>query len=103
MVVRMDGYYIMALSQICEEYFDQSEYSIGGPKESAVCLEKYVDGWVVYEKEKNSQNDVVHYDDEQKACVDFLRRLSTISDFALIEEKFREGCKAKRRRCIGGV
>ena len=53
---------ISALQDLCKEFFEEEEYSLDGPKESAVCMEKISNEWSVYEKEKNSRNDAFLYD-----------------------------------------
>ena len=45
---------VRALQDICSEHFKEDEYSLDGPKECAVCLEKVSNEWSVYEKEKIS-------------------------------------------------
>ncbi len=77
-----------ALREVCSEHFEEDEYSLGGPKESAVCLEKVSNEWSVYEKEKNSRNDTYLYDNIVEACLDMLRRLSLASDYKAIKDAF---------------
>lgn len=79
---------IKALQEICSDNFREDEYCLDGSAESAVCLEKTADGWKVYEKEKNSQNDSFLYDNIVEACLDFLRRLSMAKDYRTLKDVF---------------
>ena len=81
---------IKALSEICSKHFRKDEYSINGPGECAVCLEKVSGEWSVYEKEKNSRNDSFLYDNIVEACLDFLRRLSPAADYKALKDAFFE-------------
>ncbi|MBQ9503375.1 MAG: hypothetical protein IJU93_00020 [Lachnospiraceae bacterium] len=77
-----------ALQEICSDNFNDDEYSLNGSAESAVCLEKTTDGWMVYEKEKNSKNDTFFYDNIVEACLDFLRRLSMEKNYRALKDVF---------------
>ena len=87
---------ISALYEICANNFSKDEYSLNGPKESAVCLEKVSAGWNVYEKEKNSRNDTFLFDNVVEACLDFLRRLSSISEYKQLKETFFDAIIAQK-------
>ena len=78
------------LKDICSEHFKEDEYSLDGPKECAVCLEKVSNEWSVYEKEKNSRNDSYLYDNIVEACLDLLRRLSLASEYKALKDAFFE-------------
>lgn len=79
---------LKALQEICSNNFNEDEYSLNGSAENAVCLEKTVNGWTVYEKEKNSRNDSFLYDNIVEACLDFLRRLSMKKDYKALKDDF---------------
>ncbi len=79
---------LKALQEICSNNFNEDEYSLNGSSENAVCLEKTVNGWTVYEKEKNSRNDSFLYDNIVEACLDFLRRLSMKKDYKVLKDDF---------------
>ncbi|MCR4656255.1 MAG: hypothetical protein K5770_08525 [Lachnospiraceae bacterium] len=79
---------IEALKEVCTGRFNDDEYSLDGPKESAVCLEKVAGEWSVYEKEKNSRNDSYLYDNIVEACLDLLRRLSVAKDYKELKDAF---------------
>ncbi|MBO4373469.1 MAG: hypothetical protein J5829_00010 [Lachnospiraceae bacterium] len=81
---------VRALQEICSEHFNEDEYSLGGPKECAVCLEKVSNEWSVYEKEKNSRNDSYLYDNIVEACLDLLRRLSLANEYKALKDAFFE-------------
>ena len=82
MTIAKEKVCLKALQQICEANFPQDEYSLNGAKECAVCLEKTINGWTVYEKEKNSRNDTYLYDNVIDASMDLLKRLSTASKYS---------------------
>ena len=81
---------IRALQDICSKHFREDEYSLDGPKESAVCLEKVSNEWNVYEKEKTSRNDSYLYDNIVEACLDLLRRLCLASEYKSLKDTFFE-------------
>ena len=79
---------ILALSEICKSNFESDEYSLQGPKESAVCIEKIKDGWSVYENERNSRNDSFLFDNVVEAALDFLRRLCAGINYNSVKNSF---------------
>jgi len=79
---------IMILDGICKSFFEQDEYSLRGPKESAVCMEKTANGWNVYESEKNSRNDFFLFDNVIEAGLDLLKRLCNNSDYTTLKNQF---------------
>ena len=81
---------ISALDKICKSNFEPDEFSLHGPKESAVCMEKTTDGWSVYESERNSHNDMHLYDNIVEAGLDLLRRLSTSVNYNNLKDAFLE-------------
>ena len=79
---------ISVLSNVCESKFDRDEYSIGSPQECSVCIERIADNWGVYEKEKNSKNDLYLFDNIIEACIDFLRRLCRDEEYKEVKSVF---------------
>lgn len=66
---------INILNSLLKENFTADEYSLDGPKESAVCLEKANLSWRVYDKEKNSRNDERIFSNVVEACLEMIERL----------------------------
>ena len=87
---------IKILNEICKEHFDQDEYSLRGPKESAVCLEKTSSGWNVYENERNSHNDSFLFDNVIEAGLDLLKRLSDTVDYNVLKNQFFDAILSQR-------
>ena len=76
------------LDKFCKENFEQDEYSLYGQKESAVCIERTDDGWLVYESEKNSRNNLFMFDNIIEAGLDFLKRMCSAEDYKNIKHAF---------------
>ena len=87
---------IAELGKICEGDFKTDKYSLDGPKECAVCIEKSRRGWGVYEKEKNSYNDSCLFDNVVEACLDFLKRMSPASDYKRLKWEFLDSIIAQK-------
>lgn len=66
---------INVLDLLLRESFCIDEYSLNGPKESAVCLERKNLGWCVYDKEKNSLNDEKDFSNVVEACLEIIERM----------------------------
>lgn len=78
---------IEALDKILKEHFNQAEYCLYGESESAICLDYDGGKWIVFEKEKNSKNDLLEFNKIEDACIDIIKRMF-IEDANLYEEKF---------------
>ena len=79
------------LQQLLESEFDQLTFCLNGPKESAVCLEKKADRYVVFENERNNRSNEAEYDNLMDAAMDLIHRLSDSKEEALtVQEKYRE-------------
>lgn len=78
---------IEELDNILKEYFNQSEYNLCGESESAVCLDYDGGKWIVFEKEKNSRNDLLEFSKIEDACIDVIKRMF-ITDANIYQEKF---------------
>lgn len=63
------------LNELLKNNFSINEYSLNGPKECAVCLERKGDLWEVYEKERNSYNDKVVFGNVVEACIEMIERM----------------------------
>ena len=87
---------IVELRKICEGNFESDEYSLNGPKECAVSIEKSRGGWSVYEKEKNSYNDSCLFDNVVEACLDFLKRMSPASEYKKMKWEFLDSIIAQK-------
>ncbi len=81
---------LSSLDAICKRFFDEDEFSLSGAKESAVCLEKVMNQWSVYESEKNSRNDTSLFDNIVEAGLDFLSRLSPVAEYSKMKNLFLE-------------
>lgn len=66
---------LKALEELLQKHFDKEEYSLNGSKESAVCMSRNGKKWDIYEKEKNSFNDLVTYNTVIEACMDMIKRM----------------------------
>lgn len=66
---------IDVLNSLLQDNFDADEYSLDGPKESAVCLEHMGTRWLVYDKEKNSHNDEKVFSNVVEACLEIIERM----------------------------
>lgn len=77
---------LKALEDMLKQSFDKDEYSLGDVKESAVCLVKNGKSWEVFEKEKNSRNDLASYNNIVEACIEMIRRMYLSRSEKYIEE-----------------
>lgn len=67
---------IKVIRELFEKMYSEDEYSLNGPKDSAVCIEKVNTGWVVYECEKSSRRDLKEYNNVVEACLDMIKRMA---------------------------
>ncbi len=79
-----------ALEDVLKAEFPQCEYSVGGYKEGAICLQREGGGWRVYNGYRNAQDNLSLHADIVDACLDMMGRLSAGDDrtFQRLEGSF---------------
>lgn len=77
MTIAKETVCLSALGKLFLKCFNQDEFSLNGPKECAVCLEKTASGWQVYEKEKESYNNLIIFDNLIEACLNMIERMTS--------------------------
>lgn len=86
--------YIDALQEVLSKHYEKDEYSLDGYQECAVCLSYNEDGWVVYDGERGARNNPVYCDTIVQACMQVIRKLTTIrEDIDLMEYELFESYK----------
>lgn len=66
---------LKVLDELLQENFEKDEYCLDGVKESAVCMVRNNKNWDVFEKERNSKNDLSTYSNIVEACIEMLKRM----------------------------
>lgn len=75
------------MSKILVANYSSDEFSLSGPKDSAICMEQSGSDWVVYQSEKSSKYDEARYNTILEACFDLISRLSNPDEAVITKNK----------------
>ena len=79
---------INAANEVLSSSFSRTCFSTNGAKESAACLEKENDSWIVYGYERGNRFSVAVFQNIVDACVELIRRIAINNNYENVLEKF---------------
>ncbi len=81
-------YYLTELENVIRDRYNPSEYHFLGTQDSSICIMKNADKWDVFFSERARKRELRTYDTLMEACLDFLDRLGTNDDAAVMKNEF---------------